>query len=260
MWLARPLAAYVESHCPGWTVQSLVGPEASKSNLQNLLGGEETPAFLFTASHGLVYPREAEPQRQFQGALLCDDWPGPKAPPGSLREDQIFSFRDLTDEAQLSGLICFHYACYSAGTPAASDFQSRSKEPMRSASKPFVASLAQRMLGHPKGGALAVIGQIESTWTSSILWGELKEPQFQVFEDAVTSLLSGAPVGLAMEFFAERYAELSASLNREIQLIHSGEREEDWNYLANVWTACNDARNYIVLGDPAVRLAVAPPD
>ncbi|HEX3526955.1 MAG TPA: AAA family ATPase [Thermoanaerobaculia bacterium] len=260
-WLARPLAAYVESHCPSWTVQSLVGPEASKSKLQNLLGGKETPSFLFTASHGLVYPREAEVrQRDFQGALLCDDWPGPEAPPGSLRGDQIFSSRDLTDEAQLAGLICFHYACYSAGTPSARDFQSRLKEPMRTATKPFVASLAQRLLGHPKGGALAVIGQIESTWTSSILWDELKEPQFQVFEDAVTSLLNGEPVGVAMEVFAERYAELSASLSRELQLIRIGEREKDGNYLANVWTSCSDARNYIVLGDPAVRLAVAPPD
>jgi hypothetical protein len=131
---------------------------------------------------------------------------------------------------------------------------------MRTATKPFVASLAQRLLGHPKGGALAVIGQIESTWTSSILWDELKEPQFQVFEDAVTSLLNGEPVGVAMEVFAERYAELSASLSRELQLIRIGEREKDGNYLANVWTSCSDARNYIVLGDPAVRLAVAPPD
>ena len=73
---------------------------------------------------------------------------------------------------------------------------------MQAADKPFVASLAQRLLGHPKGGALAVIGQIESTWTSSIRWDELKEPQFQVFEDAVTSLLNGETVGVAIENFA----------------------------------------------------------
>lgn len=128
------------------------------------------------------------------------------------------------------------------------------------ATKPFVADLAKRLLGHPDGGALAVIGQIASTWTSSILWRELKEPQIKGFEGAVTALLSGKPVGVAMEAFAERYAELSADLDQELQLIRTGMRKEDENYLANVWTACNDAQSYIVLGDPAVRLAFAPRD
>jgi hypothetical protein len=246
--LANPLANYIGNNCPGWYVRSLVGAEANKSNLQQLLGGEETPAFLFTAGHGLVYPSMAEQQRQLQGSLLCADWPGPQVSEG-VRLSQVFSSQDLADDAELGGLICFHYACYSAGTSGVRDLRS-------SAAKPFIARLAQRMLGHPEGGALAVIGQIESTWTSSILWRELREPQTRVFEDVVAALLQGRPVGAAMEAFGERYADLSVSLSR--QLSHTGEKDEDQTYLANLWTACNDAQSYIVLGDPAVRLAVLP--
>jgi hypothetical protein len=254
-WLARPLAAHAQKTCPGWEVRSLLASEATKSNLQRLLGGAETPSLLFTASHGLVYPSTSEHQRNLQGSLLCNDWPGPKAPPGSLRVDHVFFSEDLGDEADLAGLVCFHYACHSAGTPAIKDFDSKSQVPVQAAPKPFVSSLARRLLGHPRGGALAVIGHIESTWTTSIRWGGIKKPQIQVFEDAVTSLLQGEPVGAATEVFGERYSELSASLSRELQLIRTGQKKENARNLANVWTACNDARNYVVLGDPAVRLA-----
>ena len=102
-----------------------------------------------------------------------------------------------------------------------------------------------------------MIGHIESSWTTSIQWGGIDRPQIQPFEDAVESLLNGEPVGAAMEVFGERYAELSASLARELELIRTGQKVEDPDRLASVWTACNDARNYIVLGDPAVRLAAA---
>ena len=116
--------------------------------------------------------------------------------------------------------------------------------------------MSQRLLGHPRGGSLAVIGHVESAWPCSIRWPGIEEPQIQAFEDALTSLLQGERVGAAMEVFGERYAELSAALSRELQEIHNGQRSEDPERLASVWTACNDARNYVVLGDPAVRLVV----
>src|SRR5262249_27918070 len=160
-------------------------------------------------------------------------WLGPKAPAGSLRMEQIFCSQDLDDDADLSGLVCFHYACHSAGTPALKDFDSRPRLPMQAAPKPFVSSLALRLPGHPGGGALAVIGHIESTWTTSIRWGGIKRPQIQPFEDAVTSLLQGEPVGAATEVFGERYSELSASLSRELQLTRTRQKKENARTIAN---------------------------
>jgi hypothetical protein len=58
-----------------------------------------------------------------------------------------------------------------------------------------------------------------------------------------------------MEWFSYRYGELSADLTLAIQQMNYGNKF-DPDEIAGLWTANNDARNYAVLGDPAVRLKV----
>ncbi len=81
--------------------------------------------------------------------------------------------------------------------------------------------------------------------------------QSQVFEDSLKRLLEGHPVGSALEPFGLRYAELAAELKEELEFAEFGTGSAADELIPRLWTATNDARNYAVLGDPAVRLPAA---
>lgn len=253
--LVAPLAESVARDQPGWAVQSYLREAATKSALAALLGGPQTPALLFTAGHGLGFPPDDPRQLQRQGALLCGDWPGPRRGQGPVQEEHYFSAGDLGEGAHLAGLLAFFFACYGAGTPRLDEFTyPGEKARAELAPQAFLAGLPQRMLAHPNGGALAVVGHVDRAWGYSFSWGQAGR-QLAVFESALKRLMEGHPVGSAMEYFNERYAELSSDLSVLLENIGFGEPYSAAE-LAGMWTANNDARNYLVLGDPAVRLRV----
>jgi hypothetical protein len=106
---------------PGWKIDTIAPEEAVKTRLASLLGGADTPALLFTASHGMGYPNGHQLQLAAQGALLCQDWPGPSWKQ-ALSPDFYFAGDDVASDARMLGLIGLHLACYGAGTPHYDDY------------------------------------------------------------------------------------------------------------------------------------------
>jgi len=255
--LVAPLAGVVAKDRADWTVQTFLEAGAGKTQLAALLGGEPPPALLFTASHGMGFPLGDSRLLPHQGALLCQDWPGRFAWDKPIPTDFYLSGDDITADAALHGLVCFFFACYGGGTPRLDDFAHAVGERKAVAPHAFVARLPKKVLGHPRGGALAVVAHVERTWSSSFSWPGAG-PQLAVFETMLKKLMAGLPIGWAMEEFGLRYAELSSDLSAYLEDIKFGKKPDDLKLSMN-WTANNDARSYTIIGDPAVRLAIPRP-
>jgi hypothetical protein len=148
-----------------------------------------------------------------------------------------------------SGLIAFFFACFGAGTPR-TDYFPIAGAPAAIAPGPFVAALPQRLLGHARP-ALAVVGHVDRAWGFSIKPSGVAQPQLGPYETFLGLVLRGDCVGNATADFHGRAAFLSSQL---ADALAPGSPALSDYELAWNWIERNDARSYVLLGDPAVRL------
>jgi hypothetical protein len=285
-WLVTPLACGVKAH-EGQPAEEAVAAKvgygqrlflggtanfsetpsepANKANLCDVLrppAGKRPPALLFTASHGLAWPLDDPRHPQTQGALLCQDYPEGDPYAGEKQPGDYLAAEDVTDDANVQGLVAFLYACFGAGTPQFNTFDRRPQR-QQFARNPFVSRLPQRLLSHPRGAALAVLGHVDQGWGYSIQPYERVGaavrplanvgPQLTPFRNLLDDILRGIPVGHATRDLSAKYARLSHELTL-LRDAAQGQAPPSDADLAYAWLECADYQNYVLLGDPAVRL------
>jgi hypothetical protein len=232
-------------------LRAFISEEATKANLLKIFRGEVEggpPALLFSGGHGMAIANGDSRQLTTQGALVCQDWDRS----GKIQPEHWFAGSDLPPDAQVHGMIHFMFACYGAGVPLVDNFSRLNKESKRIAPRPFISRLPQTLLGRPGGGALAVLAHVERAWAYAFQ-SERGNAQIQGFRDVIGRLLRGERIGQATDVFNLRWAALSTRL-AELQLDLMHNPDMPLRPLGNLWVARDDARNFIILGDPAVRL------
>ena len=175
-----------------------------------------------------------------------------------MKPAHILAASDVPDDANVNGMVALVFACFGAGTPDIDQFLSdlslAGKSPPL-APRPFMSALPRRLLAHPNGSALAVIGHIDRAWGYSIQAPKTAGPQILPFRNSLGFIMTGMPVGYVVSGqFASRYAALSVGLlNATSPTAPPAMRLPD-RELVSAWIQRNDAQNYVLLGDPAVRI------
>jgi hypothetical protein len=257
-YMAEPMAETIEKKS-GLKIQKLIGDQATKGGLVGAVQSTR-PALVYTASHGLAAPSESLAiQKRYNGAICCQ-------PSGdeSLRQ-RLYSTDDvLVGEPFLEGSVFFQFACYGYGTPAESDFMHWLNRPTFNSTADFVAALPKRLLAQP-GGPIAFIGHVDTAWLhgfddpESPHLLERWHPRIEPFVYAVLQLLETNPVGLAMSRFPKRYDITNAQLTSTFDRLQRGSLQMTPTLrtkLAQVFITRSDAQNYMIFGDPAVRLRI----
>jgi hypothetical protein len=232
-----------------FTMDCFVGEAATKQQLSDILAGKlphGNPSIIFTGSHGSEFPMPtAEPaieaQRQRQGSLITQEW----VADGAVSPECNFTAADIPAANTLPGTMVFLFACYSAGCPANDNYYFNADgSSIPAAPAPLISLLAQKLLAH---GALAVIGHVDRAFPYGFV-DVNGTPQVQLIRTPLERLMQGWRAGRATDSFTTSWSSIAAMLEKDPPAVLA--------VALKTHIARDDARNYIVLGDPAVKLRV----
>lgn len=263
-YLVPPVVDVLRQRSEGWEVDLRSGDRAKKADLAEVLH-EQLPDFLVLSCHGKAFHPGSKAQEKRQGALICGDWIRREPDGPGASESEYLHGGDIAPEASFHGLVAFCFACFGAGTPLEDHYPHKTQGvggdrpvmPDGLAVKPFVAHLPQVLLAR---GALGFLGHLDRGWTYSCLWhlaeGRQAWDATASLRDALGLALDGFPIGHALRPLHRRRSTLAAQLLDELERLIRRE-SVDPDELTELWTAHNDARNFLWLGDPAVVLPAA---
>ncbi|HYO72252.1 MAG TPA: hypothetical protein VEU33_39890 [Archangium sp.] len=228
------------------------------------------PGVLLSVSHGLGAPRKgwssASEQQALQGAM-------------SLGREFLRA-EDVASRPFLPGGFWVYLACFGGGTPQSSpyfhwlrrlqDAWARMGSPEavlaslpKAGEPPFIAALPQAALANPEG-PLALIAHVDLAWSYGFSDVDT-QPRGRAsrFLGLLRELVEGRRAGVGLSALL-RFA---SEANLELTLLEDGAESDravgrataqDSVRRGHLWMMRQDVSGYVLLGDPAVRLPLAP--
>jgi hypothetical protein len=239
---------------PNFNLEAFIGvDQATRPQWIEILRGNLSygrPAVIFAGTHGLMCkPDATNPARQLarQGALITQEYDPTKSAPET---NWLFTGDDVPSDARLDGTVVVLFACFSAGCPKDNSYKVNADgTAIPIALNDMICRLPQVLLSR---GALAVVGHVDAAFPYSFQ-GADGAPTPQVLRDPLQRLMQGRPAGWATDSLSLQWTMLAAQLDTP---EYAGLATSDPGMYGHVVTAKVNARNYLVLGDPAVQLRV----
>lgn len=229
------------------------------------------PALLLSCSHGMGAPRDGWPsadhQRAMQGAMC-------------LGGNEHIAGDSLIEQPFLPGGVWFYFACFSAGTPASSayhhwlrrlkelgEFGARLDAVLaalpRLGDPPFIAALPRAVLANPRG-PLAVMGHLDLAWSYAFqdMDAHGESLRHRRFQSVLRHIARGSRVGIALRSLHTARELARTDLLTTADAMARGEQPAGDPLDAEIrlghrWMLHQDLDGYILLGDPAARLALS---
>lgn len=249
--MAGPLADRIESKAK-FAVTRLFDGDATAEVLKRTASSSR-PRLVFTASHGdaVAQSRGVDEQAIQNGALIGQD-------------GARFAASDLpaADQPFVEGGVIFSFACFGYGTPARSGYTHWWPE-IQPYQAPFelVSALPKAAIAHPRGPigyiahadyavlhAFANADRPGSDGTTALA------PRLKAFRETLDEALLDRPVGAVLEPIAGQLSLLNLQLTDmwdAAQTVGAAVATND--RLVDAFLRRNDARYYLILGDPAAR-------
>ncbi len=232
-------------------LNAFVNEQATKPQLIEILRGNVPvgpPAVIFTGCHGCDYSgSDLDTQRRLQGSFLTQEWV--RGNPGNASNQ--FTADDLPVDAKLLGTVGFLFACYSGACPVLDSYRSNPDgSPIKVAPQPIISRIPQALLSR---GMLAAIAHIDLAFPYAFQDAN-GTPQVQAIRSPLEQIMDGNRIGYAADSLTALWNTRAArlGLRQGIKTPPVPTAQE----IGTLTIARDDARNYIVLGDPATQLRV----
>lgn len=233
----------------------------------------DQPTLLFSISNGCGAPKggwkSTQEQLQMQGAMI-------------FGAGERLTAADVATRPFLPGGAWLYFACFGAGTPQKSAYHhwlaalrdlglygGNLESVVRSLpgdkGRPFAGALPQAALAN-ENGPLAVMGHVDLAWTFSFqdvaVPGRYRTSRFMdIFRTIVSGKRFGAGYFMLQRFFNQASVDLAEMYNQDARRKAPLPPEEERarkRKKALLWMLRQDLSAYVLLGDPAARLPVAP--
>jgi hypothetical protein len=268
LYMAEPLAQHINDKF-GFKTEKIIGDDATKKRLVESITRSKA-AVVYTASHGMAEPNKAlEVQKRINGAICCQ-----KTDELEEEENWLFTSDDIpfdNNNPFLEGSVFFQFACFGYGTPKESVYNRwLGKEPKLNAQEDFIAAIPKKLLTHPRG-PIGFIGHVDLAWLHGFddpknpdLPGAQGDPwnfRIKPFLKALEVLLDKRrPTGRSMIEMSKRLAQMSDLFATRSTLIENNEIPRTLQFRNRMtldFITRNDAKNYMIFGDPAARLLIS---